>query len=119
MSNNPVVKGPVANLMSYQDEAKLDTSFRILLDYHIGTDSRVARIDILKSGAQFNVGFHVRPTRNEALGSIGGPNSQLVMPKNYDGCAVQVNSGDLIAALRGLADRLEQQIKDDAEKNKP
>lgn len=110
-----VTIGPALQLPPQFDDSKLDTSFRVLVDYHIATDTHLVRMDLLKSGVQMNTGFHVRRVRSG--GRVGG--DELVMPNHYPGFAVQASSGDLITALRGMADRLEQQVKDDAEKSKP
>lgn len=107
--------GPALQLPPQFDDNKLDTSFRCLVDYHIGTDTHMVRLDLLKGRVQMNTGFHVRRVRNN--GPIGNGADELVMPNKYDGFSVVANSGDLITALRDMADRLERQIKEDAEKS--
>lgn len=106
--------GPAFALLPYRGEDKLDTSLRALVDYDIGTDTHCVRLDILKSRTQFNIGFHVRKTGNWEAGG-----NELRMPNRYNGFSVMANSQDLIDALRGMADRLEQQLKDDVERMKP
>lgn len=106
-----VVKiGPVLAPLEFRTEDQLDVGFRVLLDYNVGTDMHMARLDLLKSGVQVNTGLCVRRARNE------GRVDELVMPKNFEGFSIQANSQDLITSLRGLADRLEQQLFEEAAK---
>lgn len=106
-----VHEGPAFSLpQEDRRDNELDTGFRVLTDYIVQTDTRILRLDILRSGVQFNVGIQVSETEHPNL---------LVMPKRLNGCSVRANGQELIGALRGLADRLEQQVKDDAEKSKP
>ena len=105
MDNNPVVRGPACNIMPYRPDAQLDVSFRALVDYHIGTDTHLARLDVLVNGVQLNVAFHL----SRVMPDAGRPGA-LRMPKHLDGFSSMVNSEDLIAGLRGMADRLEQEL---------
>lgn len=106
MTDNPVVRGPALNVQSYRRDDEMNVSFRALADYYIQTDSHIVRFDVLIGENQFNVGFQVRKVHP---GQERGP-GVLAMPRNCDGFSSVVNSDDLIAALRGLADRIEQEL---------
>lgn len=112
--NDQIPKSSLNMLAPHFDGAKLDTGFRVLVDYHIETDTHIVRLDMLKSRVQMNIGFHVRRAGNTEAGD-----TELFMPPKYDGFSVMANSNDLILVLHEMADRLEQQIKEDVEKMKP
>ncbi len=115
---NPVVSGVVMNMMPYVKDVDRIVSFRALLDYRVGTDDYILRFDIKIGGVQANVGLHVRPTKVRVGAGITS-SDELMMPRGFPGFAACVAAGDLIASLRGLADRLEHEVAECAKKAKP
>lgn len=106
-----VAIGPGFAGFIYRGDHELDTSLRVVIGYDIGTDGFSLRLDTKKDGVQMNNGLYVgSPQRG----------SDLVMPQQpaYTGFSVRANGVDLVAMLRDMADRLEQQLKEDAEKIK-
>lgn len=99
-------------LRPYRPEAALDTSFRAITAYHIGTDTVIVRLDWLKNGMQSGAAFHVRLGDEAKAGD-----TELLMPRNHDGFSIVANHEDVIASLRNLADTLEQQIPDQSDQS--
>lgn len=118
MTDNPVTRGAALLMLDSRRDVMLDANFRVVQDYHVGTDTSMLRLDVKIGANQFNIGFHVRNTTT-LNGERIRDSDDLIMPRRLDGVCVRVNHNDLITALRGLADRLEQQIADDVEAMKP
>ena len=113
-----VAKGPVrSDKMVYRRLDEMTASLRALKDYHIGTDGYVLWLDVKVDKHQFHAGFFVRATTT-LQGERIGAGDELIMPNKYEGLAVAAHPDDIIAALRGLADALEQQTKAVAEVEK-
>lgn len=115
MSNNIKVNDPSIKLddLRVPTADELDTSLRMLVDYHIGTDSLLFRLDALlwappsQAGARIGGGNYPQLSGwiscTEASG-LASPKVQACM--NY-----RVRGNDLVSLLRGMADKLEEELK--------
>lgn len=100
--------------------SELNTSFRVLIVYDIGTDEYIVRFDILTNcGSEDSqndkkIEFTEKTKQlfnTNKLFTSETLNSALLVPRTVErGLSVQVNDKELVGTLRAMADKLEAEM---------
>lgn len=107
-----IVEGPGFSIPKFNNQ--LDVGFRVISDYQVQTDSVVTRFDVSIGGPIVKPGdkiYRGEKTKqfNVSINSTEPGVSSLLTPARVLGCvSIQTSAKELIAALRGLADKLEE-----------
>lgn len=108
-----VYSGPAITDPVDRSDSDLTATLRVITSYRIQTDQMVMRLDVLINNQPVGAGLRIGGGGDQHSTCMIVANGDLLIPKNGIDKAISIKAHpeDLIRALRGLADKLEEKWK--------